>query len=182
MTSPWSTPRAGCWHDAASVTTRPATSSSCSCSPRLATPPLTRSRWPSRPAAGCWWPACAPPAGVWTRSIPWPYPATATVTAWRAPSPTTPTQSSWQASCAPTRPRTGPCQQTPSSPRRSRCWPAPSRTRSASRQQLAMKLRSLLREFFPAALAAFHRKHVGLTAPEARSVLAATPTRPRRRA
>ncbi len=45
-----------------------------------------------------------------------------------------------------------------------------------SRQQLAMKLRSLLREFFPAALAAFHRKHVGLTAPEARAVLAAAPT------
>lgn len=45
-----------------------------------------------------------------------------------------------------------------------------------SRQQLAMKLRWLLREFFPAALAAFHRKHVGLTAPEARAVLAAAPT------
>jgi transposase len=36
--------------------------------------------------------------------------------------------------------------------------PAPSRTRSASRQQLANQLRSLLREFFPAALAAFHPK------------------------
>src|SRR6266496_5642994 len=45
-----------------------------------------------------------------------------------------------------------------------------------NRQQLANQLRSLLREFFPAALAAFHRKHVGLTAPEARAVLAAAPT------
>ena len=45
-----------------------------------------------------------------------------------------------------------------------------------SRQQLAMKLRWLLREFFPAALAAFHPKHVGLTAPQARAVLAAAPT------
>jgi transposase len=45
-----------------------------------------------------------------------------------------------------------------------------------NRQQLANQLRSLLREFFPAALAAFHRKHVGLTAPQARAVLAAAPT------
>ena len=45
-----------------------------------------------------------------------------------------------------------------------------------NRQPLAMKLRSLLREFFPAALAAFQRKHVGLTAPQARAVLAAAPT------
>jgi transposase len=45
-----------------------------------------------------------------------------------------------------------------------------------NRQQLANQLRSLLREFFPAAVQAFCRKHVGLTAPEARAVLAAAPT------
>ncbi len=45
-----------------------------------------------------------------------------------------------------------------------------------NRQQLAMKLRSLLREFFPAAVQAFCRKHVGLAAVEARAVLAAAPT------
>jgi transposase len=44
------------------------------------------------------------------------------------------------------------------------------------RQQSANQLRSLLREYFPAALNAFHVKHVGLTSPEARSVLAAAPT------
>ena len=37
-------------------------------------------------------------------------------------------------------------------------------------------LRSILREYFPAALTAFHVKHVGLASPEARAVLAAAPT------
>ena len=44
------------------------------------------------------------------------------------------------------------------------------------RQQSANQLRSLLREYFPAALNAFHVKHVGLASPEARAVLAAAPT------
>src|SRR6266487_2363150 len=70
MTSLWSTPRAGCWHAAASATTRPATSSCCSYWPRLATPPPSPSRSPSRPAAACWWPSCAPPAGACTPSTP----------------------------------------------------------------------------------------------------------------
>ncbi|MDQ1031679.1 transposase [Streptomyces umbrinus] len=45
-----------------------------------------------------------------------------------------------------------------------------------NRQQLANQLRSLLREFFPSALAAFQVKNVGLAHPEARAVLAAAPT------
>ena len=45
------------------------------------------------------------------------------------------------------------------------------------RQQAANQLRSLLREYFPAALAAFHVKHVGLASPEARTILAAAPPR-----
>ncbi|MEU2835157.1 IS110 family transposase [Streptomyces lavendulae] len=45
-----------------------------------------------------------------------------------------------------------------------------------NRQQLANQLRSLLREFFPAALAAFQVKNVGLAHPDARAVLAAAPT------
>src|SRR4029453_85805 len=44
------------------------------------------------------------------------------------------------------------------------------------RQQVANPLRSLLREFFPAAVEAFCVKHVGLTAPVARVVLATAPT------
>lgn len=44
------------------------------------------------------------------------------------------------------------------------------------RQQAANQLRSLLREYFPAALAAFQVKHVGLASREARVVLAAAPT------
>ena len=44
------------------------------------------------------------------------------------------------------------------------------------RQQAANQLRSLLREYFPAALTAFHVKHIGLASPEARTVLAAAPT------
>lgn len=43
-------------------------------------------------------------------------------------------------------------------------------------QQLANQLRSVLREFFPGALAAFQVKHVGLASVEARAVLAAAPT------
>jgi transposase len=44
------------------------------------------------------------------------------------------------------------------------------------RQQAANQLRSLLREYFPAALTAFQVKHIGLASPEARTVLAAAPT------
>jgi transposase len=44
------------------------------------------------------------------------------------------------------------------------------------RHQLANQLRSLLREFFPAAVQAFCVKHVGLTAPETRALLATAPT------
>jgi transposase len=44
------------------------------------------------------------------------------------------------------------------------------------RQQAANQLRSLLREYFPAALEAFQVKHIGLASPEARTVLAAAPT------
>lgn len=44
------------------------------------------------------------------------------------------------------------------------------------RQQAGNQLRSLLREYFPAALTAFQVKHVGLASPEARTVLAAAPT------
>jgi transposase len=45
-----------------------------------------------------------------------------------------------------------------------------------NRQQLANQLRSLLREFFPAALTAFHVKNIGLTSREARAILSTTPT------
>ncbi|XVQ07423.1 IS110 family transposase [Spirillospora sp. CA-255316] len=45
-----------------------------------------------------------------------------------------------------------------------------------NRQQLANQLRSLLREFFPAAFQAFQVKNVGLTSPEARAVLTTAPT------
>ena len=44
------------------------------------------------------------------------------------------------------------------------------------RQQAANQLRSLLREYFPAALVAFQVKHIGLASPEARTVLAAAST------
>jgi transposase len=45
-----------------------------------------------------------------------------------------------------------------------------------SRQQLANQLRSLLREYFPAALTAFPVKNIGLISREARAVLQAAPT------
>src|SRR5215213_10213877 len=43
-------------------------------------------------------------------------------------------------------------------------------------QQLANQLRTVLLQFFPAAVAVFCVKHVGLTSREARAVLAAAPT------
>lgn len=45
-----------------------------------------------------------------------------------------------------------------------------------NRQQLANQLRSLLREYFPAANEAFHVKNIGLPSREARAILAAAPT------
>lgn len=45
-----------------------------------------------------------------------------------------------------------------------------------SRQQISNQLRSVLREFYPAALQAFQVKHIGLTSAEARTVLAAAST------
>ena len=45
-----------------------------------------------------------------------------------------------------------------------------------NRQQLSNQLRSLLREYFPAALKVFQVKGIGLTSREARSVLTAAPT------
>lgn len=45
-----------------------------------------------------------------------------------------------------------------------------------NRQQLANQLRSLLREYFPAALKAFQVKGIGLTSREARAVLPTAPT------
>jgi transposase len=45
-----------------------------------------------------------------------------------------------------------------------------------STQQIANQLRSVLREYFPAALRAFQIKHVGLASAEARTILAAAPT------
>ena len=45
-----------------------------------------------------------------------------------------------------------------------------------NRQQLSNQLRSLLREYFPAALKVFQVKGIGLTSREARAVLTAAPT------
>ncbi|MEU9191487.1 IS110 family transposase [Streptomyces sp. NPDC048484] len=45
-----------------------------------------------------------------------------------------------------------------------------------SRQQISNQVRSLLREYYPAALAAFQHKQGGLTRPDARTVLAMAPT------
>lgn len=45
-----------------------------------------------------------------------------------------------------------------------------------SRQQISNQIRSLLREYYPTALAAFLGKQGGLTRPETRAVLAAAPT------
>jgi hypothetical protein len=45
-----------------------------------------------------------------------------------------------------------------------------------NRQQLSNQLRSLLREYFPAALTVFQVKGIGLTSREARAVLTAAPT------
>jgi Transposase len=58
----WSTTPARWLLNAASETARTAGASFYSCSPKPATPPTSRSRWPSRPPEDCWSAACAPPA------------------------------------------------------------------------------------------------------------------------
>jgi transposase len=45
-----------------------------------------------------------------------------------------------------------------------------------NRQQIANQLRSLLRQYFPAALEAFHTAKAGLGGPEGRTILAVAPT------
>ena len=55
-TSRWSTRTAPCWPNAGSATTRPGSPRCCSCWPRPATTRTSRSRWRSRPATACWWP------------------------------------------------------------------------------------------------------------------------------
>ena len=118
--------------------------------------PETRSRWRSRRPAGCWSRACAPPAGPSTPSTRWRWPATGTGTRSRGRSPTTATRSSWPTCCAPT------CMHRP--------LPADTELAQAiavlaRAQQDAVwdrtpahnRLRSHLREYFPAFLAAFAR-------------------------
>ena len=135
-----------------------------------------RSRWRSRPPAGCWSPACARPAGRYSRSTRWRSPATATGTRSQARSPTPATRWCWPTSCAPTWPRTGRCRPTPN-------WPRPIAVLARAQQDAVWdrtnahnKLRSLLREYYPAFLAAFADKRGGLLRPEARAILAAAPT------
>jgi hypothetical protein len=103
MTSPWSTPRAGCWHAAASVTTQAGGQQL----PQLlaeagdtATEPIPVAIQRSRGGAGGLLARYRPARG--RHQPPGRAPATGTGTVWRAPSPTTPTRSCWQASCAPT--------------------------------------------------------------------------------
>ena len=57
-----------------------------------------------------------------------------------------------------------------------RCWPAPSKNAVWDRTQACNRLRSHLREYYPAFLAAFAPLKGGITRPEARAVLAAAPT------
>jgi len=122
----------GCWPAAGSATTRPGWPSCSACSPSTATPPRTRSRWPSRRPAACWSRACGPPGARSTPSTRCRLPATGTGTRSRAANPTTATRSCWPACCAPTCTRTGRCPPTPSWPRPSRSWPAPSKTPSGT--------------------------------------------------
>ena len=56
------------------------------------------------------------------------------------------------------------------------CSPAPSKTPSGTAPQACNRLRSHLREYYPAFLAAFAPLKGGITRPEARAVLAAAPT------
>jgi hypothetical protein len=61
-------------------------------------------------------------------------------------------------------------------PARSRSSPAPSRTPCGPGSKLANQVRSLLRNYYPAALEAFLGKQNGLIRPETRTILAMAPT------
>ena len=83
----------------------------------------------------------------------------------------------WPTSCAPTRRAPQRCPPTPSLPRPSRCSPAPSRTRSGHRTDAHNKLRSLLREYYPALPGRVRAPSAAaVCAPSARALLAAAPT------
>lgn len=84
----------------------------------------------------------------------------------------------WRIWYAPTGSTTGRSPGTASWPRRSRCWPVPHQNLIWSRQRQANALRSTLREFYPAALAAFDE----LAGRDALAVLDLAPTPARGRA
>jgi hypothetical protein len=175
MTSPWSTPRAGCWHAGASVTTRAGDQQLLQLLAEAgdsATEPIPVAIQTSR---GLLVPACEPPAGAWP-------PSPLAVSRYRDRHGVAGAKSDHRDAVVlagilrPDQAAHRPCQPTCELVQAIAVLARASRTRSANRQQLAMKLRSLLREFFPAALAAFQHKHVGLTAPQAPMVPAAAPT------
>jgi hypothetical protein len=90
--------------------------------------------------------------------------------------PMPPTRCCWPTSCAPTPPRTGHCPPTASWARPFGCSPA-QQDAVWTRQQIGNQIRDLLKDFYPAALAAFAElPEGGLARADARTILAAAPT------
>ncbi len=84
--------------------------------------------------------------------------------------------SCWPTSCAPMPTRIDCYRQIASWSRRSRCSPVAARTPHGTVSRSRNQLRSLLREYFPAASRLSRIRESGLAAAEARTILAAAPT------
>jgi hypothetical protein len=125
---------------------------------------------------GCWWPACGPPDAGSMRSIRWPLPDTATGMWSPARSPTITTPSSWPTSCGQTSLCTVRCRPTPTWPKAIAVLARAQQDAVWDRTRAHNRLRSHLREYYPAIPEAFAGKRERLLAREARAILAIAPT------
>jgi hypothetical protein len=110
------------------------------------------------------------------RSTRWRCPVIGIGTQWRARNPMPVTHSCWPTFCAPTPPPTDLSPLIPSSSKPSGVLARAQQDAVWERTCAHNKLRSLLREYYPALLEAFTDKRGNLLRPEARALLATAPT------
>ena len=136
----------------------------------------TRSRWRSRRPAGCWSRACAPPAARSTPSTRWRWPATGTGT--RSPGSKSDHGDSFVLANV-LRTDLHAHRPLPADSELAQAIAVLARAQQDAvwdRTTAHNRLRSHLREYYPAFLAAFAPLKGGIIRPEARAVLAAAPT------
>ena len=150
--------------------------SCCRCWPRPATPPTTRYPWRSKPTADCGWRRCARPDGRSTRSTRWQPRATGHVI--RSRGEIRCHDAVLLANILRIDPRAHRVLSTDTELAQAIRVLARARRRAVwARQQIGNHIRDLLKDFYPAALAAFDDlPEGGLARRDARTILAAAPT------